>query len=263
VSPTGEKLAYLRRLLQAGFTHIDFTSFVSPREVPQMRDAEDVWKGIRDDARGLYGIAIVVNQRGLDRARALGGIPAVGYPLSLSAEFERRNVNMTLDQGWAFLGSLHRQTESEGMDLNVYLSMGFGNPYGDPWSVPIVVRALERVRDLGVRIVMLADTIGTATPHQIQDVFAACSASCPEVSLGAHFHASPGEWRANVDAAIAAGCVRIDSALGGIGGCPFAQDALVGNVPTEGVWELLGRPTDTASFGAALDEARRLYREYH
>jgi hydroxymethylglutaryl-CoA lyase len=263
VIPTAEKVTYLKQLVTAGFTHIDFASFVSPKEVPQMRDAEQVWTALRDDARGVYAIAIVVNARGLDRALAVGGIPAVGYPLSLSSEFQRRNTGMTMEEAWSVLGSLRRRTSDAGIDLNVYLSMGFGNPYGEPWSVAHLVDTLARVRDSGVSIVMLADTIGCATAPQIKDLFTVCRSRCPDVAVGAHFHAAPDRWRANVEAALEAGCERIDSALGGIGGCPFAQDALVGNVPTEGVWNLLELSEQTETFSRALEEAKRLYREYH
>lgn len=257
--PTAEKVAYLRILIDTGFTHIDFGSFVSPKAVPQMRDTEEVWAAIREQAAGKYFIAIIANERGLDRALAVGGLPAVGYPFSISETFQRNNTGATIAESWRVLESLQRRASAAGMELNVYLSMAFGNPYGEPWSVALVADALARVRDLGVRIVMLSDTVGRAQPEQIREIFTAGKTRCPELSLGAHLHASPAKWRDNIAAALDAGCTRIDSALGGIGGCPFAQDELVGNVPTEGVRELLEMPTDDA----ALTEAQRLYRDYH
>ena len=257
--PTSEKVAYLRQLLAAGFTHFDFGSFVSPKVVPQMRDTEDVWQEIRPHAAGKYFIAIIANERGLDRALAAGGLPAVAYPFSISETFQRSNTGARIAESWSVLQTLQRRSSAAAIALDVHLSMGFGNPYGEPWSVALVTDALARIRDLGIRVVMLADTVGCAQPAQIREVFVAGQTRAPELSLGAHFHATPATWRANIEAALEAGGTRIDSALGGIGGCPFAQDELVGNVPTEGVRGLLGLPTD----GAVLAAAQRLYRDYH
>ncbi len=248
--PTGEKVAYLRQLVEAGFTPIDFGSFVSLKAVPQMKDTEEVWAGIRDTA-GKF-IAIIANERGLERALT-ADVPAVAYPFSISETFQQNNAGATIAESWSVLQTLQRRSSAARIELDVHLSMGFGNPYNEPWSVALVADAVSRIRELGVQSVMLADTIGCATPAQIGEVFAACPGT------GAHFHASPAKWRANVEAALAAGCARVDSALGGIGGCPFAQDELVGNVPTEGVRELLGMPTDKT----VLAEAHRLYRDYH
>jgi hydroxymethylglutaryl-CoA lyase len=239
--PTDEKIAYLRRLLDAGFTHIDFGSFVSPKLVPQMKDSEQVFAGIRD-LPGHF-IAIIANERGLDRALA-AGVTCVAYPLSISETFQKANTGKTIAESWPILKSI----ACSAGELDVHLSMGFGNPYGEPWTVALVTEAVARVRDLGVKNVMLADTVGRATPAQIREVFAACPGT------GAHLHASPTQWRANVEAALDAGCTRLDAALGGIGGCPFAQDELVGNVPTEGL-----REVDPA----LVAEAKRLYAEYH
>ncbi len=244
--PTEEKIAYLCHLIEAGFTHIDFGSFVSPKAVPQMKDTEEVWAGLR--GRAGHFIAIIANERGLDRALAVG-VKTVAYPLSLSETFQKSNTGKNIAESWAVVESLADRAG----ELDVHLSMGFGNPYGESWSVALVQEAVARLRDLGVNTILLADTVGCATPEQIREVFARCPGT------GAHFHASPTQWRANVEAALESGCTRIDSALGGIGGCPFAQNELVGNVPTEGVLELLHRPINAA----VLAEAKRLYAEYH
>jgi len=244
--PTELKIAYLRQLVAAGITTIDFGSFVSPKAVPQLKDTEEVWAGIR----GLPAefIAIVANERGLDRALA-AGVPAVAYPLSISEMFQRSNTGKNIADSWPVLEAIQRRAGK----LDVHLSMGFGNPYGEPWSVALMKDAVARVWDLGVKDIVLADTVGLATPAQIREVFAVCPGT------GAHFHALPTQWRENIEAALEAGCTRIDSAFGGIGGCQFAQDELVGNVPTEGVRGLLHLPVDTG----LVAEAKRLYAEYH
>jgi hydroxymethylglutaryl-CoA lyase len=244
--PTDLKVAYLRRLVAAGLNTIDFGSFVSPKAVPQMQDTEQVWAGIRD-LPGKF-IAIVANERGLDRALA-AGVTTVAYPFSISETFQRQNTGKGIADSWPVLEAIAQRAKA----FHVHLSMGFGNPYGEPWNVALVKDTVARVRSLGVADILLADTVGRANPEQIREVFEACPGT------GAHFHASPAQWRANIEAALAAGCTRIDSALGGIGGCPFAQDELVGNVPTEGVRELLHLPVDAG----LVAEAKRLYAEYH
>jgi len=265
--PTQEKIAYLKALIDAGFTHIDFGSFVSPKAVPQMRDTEEVFTAVRDNGKGIYYIAIAANERGLDRALAVGGVPAVGYPFSISETFQRNNTGKSIAESWPVLGTLQRRATAAEVELSVYLSMGFGNPYGEVWSVALVTETLERFRDMGIRIVMLADTTGCATHTQIRETFATCRERCPELSLGAHFHASPSKWRANAEAALDAGCVRLDSALGGIGGCPFAQEELVGNIPTEGVLTLFRQrkiavPVLEDRVPAVLQMARGIYERY-
>src|ERR1051325_3452114 len=160
--PTQEKIDYLKALIEAGFTHIDFGSFVSPKAVPQMRDTEQVFAEIRDCGKGVYFIAIVANERGLDRALAAGGISAIGYPFSISEKFQKNNTGKSIAESWPVLDTLYRRATAAKIDLNVYLSMGFGNPYGEPWSVGLVTETLQRFRDLGIRIAMLADTTGCA-----------------------------------------------------------------------------------------------------
>jgi len=265
--PTQKKITYLKALIDAGFTHIDFGSFVSPKAVPQMRDTEEVFAAVRDHRKGIYFIAIVANERGLDRALQIGGEPAIGYPFSISEKFQQNNTGKNIAESWPVLEALQRRATAAGIELNVYLSMGFGNPYGEPWSVVLVTDTLQRFRNMGIRIVMLADTTGCAQPAQIRETFAACRQRCPELSLGAHFHASPSKWRANAEAALDAGCVRLDSALGGIGGCPFAQEELVGNMPTEGLLKLfrergIAVPVKEERVTEVLRMAKRIAQQY-
>ena len=265
--PTQEKIAYLEALIDAGFTHIDFGSFVSAKAVPQMRDTEEVFAAVRDYRKEVYFIAIVANERGLDRALQVGGVPAIGYPFSISEKFQKNNTGKSIAESWLVLEALHRRAKAARMDFNVYLSMGFGNPYGEPWNTKVVTETLRRIQDMGIRIVMLADTTGSATPHQIRETFTVCREHCPELVLGAHFHASPTQWRANAVAALDAGCVRLDSALGGIGGCPFAQEELVGNIPTERLLDLLRErgfavPVLEERVSKVLEMARRIYNRH-
>jgi hydroxymethylglutaryl-CoA lyase len=264
--PTDEKIAYLRGLLDAGFTHIDFGSFVSPEAVPQMRDTEEVFAAVRGCRQGIRFIGIIANERGFDRALD-AGVPAVGYPFSISDTFQKNNTGKSIDESRPVLEALYRRATASGVELDVYLSMGFGNPYSEPWSVALVTDALQRFRDIGITRVMLADTTGCACPAQIREVFAASRGRFPDLQLGAHFHASPPKWRANAEAALDAGCVRLDSALGGIGGCPFAKEELVGNIPTEGLLTLLrGRgievPVPEDRLRAALRTAREIHERY-
>jgi hydroxymethylglutaryl-CoA lyase len=235
--PTDEKLRYLRRL--TGFRKVDFGSFVSPKAVPQMKDTEEVFAGIRD--LPVEWVAIIANERGLERALGCG-VTSVAYPMSLSETFQRNNTGQSIAESWPVLEAIAKRAPK----LDIHLSMGLGNPYGEPWSIALVKDAVARARELGE--VLIADTVGRATPTQIREVFAACPGA------GAHLHASPAQWRANVEAALEAGCRRIDSAIAGIGGCPFAQDELVGNIPTEGL-----REVDPA----LIAEAKRLFESYH
>jgi len=226
--PTADKRRYLQRLLDAGFRHLDAGSFVSPRAVPQMADTEAVWEGLElpEDATLL---GIIANERGLARAR-LSKATRVGFPLSVNETFQGRNANQSLEAAWALLERLWEEAQAAGLGFTVYLSMGFGNPYGEPWSPGDTARAVHRARALGVVDIALADTVGTATPERVEEVLAAVG----EVAgLGLHLHARPGAWRAPVEVALARGVRWFEGALGGIGGCPFAADTRTGNLPTE------------------------------
>ncbi|RYY09513.1 MAG: hydroxymethylglutaryl-CoA lyase, partial [Cytophagaceae bacterium] len=231
--PTATKIAYLQQLLAVGFEVLDFGSFVSPKAIPQLRDTTEVLAGLDLSQTHTKLLAIVANLRGAEQAASHAEISYLGFPLSVSETFQRRNTNQTLAQARADVAAMHELCERQGKTLVVYLSMGFGNPYGDPWSPALVANFTAELAALGVRIVALSDTVGTATPALITPLFKELIPAFPQVAFGAHLHTTPATWQANVQAAYEAGCRRFDSALGGIGGCPMAADTLTGNLATE------------------------------
>jgi hydroxymethylglutaryl-CoA lyase len=241
--PTEMKAEYLRKLLAAGFRHIDAVSFVSPKHVPQMADSEQVMKkfaprlGAKGDPPEIIGI--VVNEKGLERALATQGVTTVGYPYSISAYFRRANANMSRDESRALVGKLQKGTVLAGRQLVVYISMAFGNPYDEPWAPEIVAETLLWLKSAGVTTVSLADTVGRATPKDVGELFRIASVAANGMELGVHLHSRRESAAEKVLAAYEAGCRRFDSAIGGLGGCPFAGDELVGNIPTEVVIEAL------------------------
>jgi hydroxymethylglutaryl-CoA lyase len=230
--PAEVKAAYLRKLIAAGFKHIDAVSFVSPAAVPQMADAERVLE-LLDLPQDVETIGIVVNARGAERALKTGKVRTLGFPFSTSPTFLRRNQNQTEAEALRGLETIGRLAAEAGMGLVAYLSMAFGNPYGDAWSAARVRSACRQLIDLGVRQISLADTVGLATPGLIAETLRGAFAAEDEVEFGVHLHARPSDAAAKVRSAYEAGCRRFDGAIGGLGGCPFAQDALVGNVATE------------------------------
>jgi hydroxymethylglutaryl-CoA lyase len=230
--PADVKANYLQTLVNAGFEHIDAVSFVSPAAVPQMADSERVLALLKPPAH-VEIIGIVVNQQGAERAMRTGAVRTLGFPYSISATFLARNQKQTLLEGRQALEGINLQAARAGLGVVVYISMAFGNPYGDPWRQEDVIAACQCLKDLGVEDISLADTVGVAGPEQILSVISAVLAEVPGIRLGAHLHARPERVAAQVAAAYLAGCRRLDMALGGQGGCPFAQDALVGNVATE------------------------------
>jgi hydroxymethylglutaryl-CoA lyase len=232
--PAQLKARYLRALIAAGFRHIDAVSFVSPKAIPQMADSEKVLEQL-DGSNDVEIIGIVVNEKGADRAIATGGVTTLGYPCSISETFLRKNQNQTLEESYKTLESIKTKTDAAGLGTVVYISMAFGNPYGDPWDEKKLHQAVDKLSALGVRSISLADTVGVADPHLIRRVVQAITNQYADYDIGVHLHSTPGEAAAKVLAAYDAGCRRIDSAVGGLGGCPFAQDALVGNIPTESV----------------------------
>ncbi|MGA2509734.1 MAG: hydroxymethylglutaryl-CoA lyase [Candidatus Acidiferrales bacterium] len=239
VIPTDEKIQYLTRLVSLGFRHIDAVSFVSPKHVPQMADSEAVMQEL-SRARLPSGeapeiIGIVVNAQGLDRALAAPGVTTIGYPYSISAYFRRANANMSRAESRKLVEQLQRKTKAANRRLVVYISMAFGNPYDEPWGPEIVEHALVWLKDVGVRTVSLADTIGTASPEDVAHLFHAVKDCVAGVEIGVHLHSRPDGAAEKVLAAYEAGCRRFDGALTGLGGCPFADDELVGNIPTETV----------------------------
>ena len=230
--PAEVKADYLRALAGAGFRHIDAVSFVSPTAVPQMADSERVLT-LLGPASNVEIIGIVVNQQGAERAIATGAVRTLGFPYSLSATFLARNQRQTPLQALQTLEKICAQAARAGVGVVAYLSMAFGNPYGDPWGQDDVITACQSLKELGLTEISLADTVGMADPEQIRSLLRAVLAGVPGIELGAHLHANPAQAAAKVAAAYQAGCRRLDMALGGHGGCPFAQDALVGNVATE------------------------------
>lgn len=239
VIPADTKAEYLRELAFAGFCHIDAVSFVSPKHVKQMADSEEVMsKFLASLPAGTAPpemIGIVVNQKGLERALATPGITTIGYPYSISAYFRRANANMTRGESRQLVETLKRETKAAGKDLVIYISMAFGNPYDEPWGPELVQDTLEWLKDIRVSTVSLADTVGTATPELVREVFTIAKDHVAGIELGVHLHSRPESAEYKVLAAYQAGCRRFDSALTGLGGCPFAGDDLVGNIATEDV----------------------------
>jgi len=236
--PTNIKVEYLRALISAGFKHIDAVSFVSPSAVPQMADSEEVMKEL-DPPDDVELIGIVVNEKGAQRAIATNSVRTLGFPYSISPTFLQNNQRQTLDEAIDEMEKVKNKGEDAGINTVVYISMAFGNPYADPWTVEEVINAVDLLESSGVRTISLADTVGLATTAQIGETVSAVIAKFGYLEIGVHLHGRPDEVSEKVLAAYDAGCRRFDSALGGLGGCPFAQDALVGNLPTEKVIEAL------------------------
>jgi hydroxymethylglutaryl-CoA lyase len=230
--PTELKVRYLRALISAGFKHIDAVSFVSPKAVPQMADSERVLQQI-DLPNDVEIIGIVVNEKGAERAIATQSVSTLGFPCSVSESFLRKNQNQTLDECYRVLESIKGKADDTGLSTVAYISMAFGNPYGDPWDAMQVCDALNKLVGLGIRSVSLADTVGMAGPDLISSVFKSVRSQYPDCDIGVHLHSAPAQAESKILAAHDAGCRRFDSAIGGLGGCPFAQDTLVGNIPTE------------------------------
>ena len=236
--PAVRKATYLRRLVETGFRHIDAVSFVSPMAVPQMADSEEVLR-LLGPVPGVEIIGIVVNAQGAERAIATGAVQTLGFPYSISPRFLERNQRQTQQEALHALAVIHGLARRAGMNVVAYVSMAFGNPYGDAWSLPEVLRACELLEGLGIRQISLADTVGAATSLQIMEVVGEVVAEHDELEIGVHLHSRRDEAADRIKAAFAGGCRRFDGAIGGLGGCPFAQDALVGNLPTETLVKVL------------------------
>src|ERR1700676_1844188 len=242
--PTEYKVAYLQALIAAGFKHIDAVSFVSPKHVKQMSDSEEVMRQLASSHATPAGpannnapeiIGIVVNEKGLERALATPGVTTIGYPYSISAYFRRANANMTRAESRLLVEKLKKETTAAKRGLVIYISMAFGNPYDEPWGPEIVAETLEWLKDIRINTVSLADTVGTASPQLIGDLYRGVKDHVAGIELGVHLHSRPENAEEKILAAYEAGCRRFDSALTGLGGCPFAGDTLVGNVATEDV----------------------------
>jgi hydroxymethylglutaryl-CoA lyase len=236
--PADLKATYLNALISAGFKHIDAVSFVSTKAVPQMADSEEVLKEL-DPPDDVEIIAIVVNEKGAQRAINTQAVSTLGFPYSVSPTFLQNNQRQTPEESLEELEQVQKKADDAGLDLVVYISMAFGNPYGDPWNVEEVVSAMDILESSGIKTISLADTVGLASAEQISELISAVIEKYAYLEIGAHLHSRPELAEQKILAAYDAGCRRFDSAIGGLGGCPFAQDALVGNIPTERVLEAL------------------------
>lgn len=265
--PTPEKITYLQALLQCGFDTIDFGSFVSPKAVPQMQDTAAVLEGLDLKASRSKLLAIVANVRGAEDACCFEEIDYLGYPFSISENFQMRNTHKTIAQSIDVLHEILQLGDIHEKEVVTYISMGFGNPYGDPWDVEIVGEWTERLAAMGIRILSLSDTIGSSTPDVIEYLFSELIPKYPDIEFGAHLHTTPTTWHEKVDAAYKGGCRRFDGAIQGFGGCPMARDELTGNMPTE---KLLSYFTthrvetgvSWLAFEAAFNKAKDLFSRY-
>jgi hydroxymethylglutaryl-CoA lyase len=238
--PADLKADYLKALISVGFKHIDAVSFVSPKAVPQMADSEEVLKEL-DPPDDVEIIGIVVNENGAERAIKTQAVSTLGFPYSISETFLRKNQNQSPEEALEELEKIQKRADDAGLDVVVYISMAFGNPYGDLWNADEVIEAISLMEVDNLRMISLADTVGMASPQQISELVGAVMAKYDYLEIGVHLHSRPEQASDKVLAAYDAGCRRFDSALGGLGGCPFAQDALVGNIATETVIETLAK----------------------
>ena len=258
--PAELKVQYLKALIAAGFKHIDAVSFVSPKAVPQMADSENVLSEL-DPPDDVEIIAIVVNERGAERAIATDAVRTVGFPYSLSPTFLKNNQNQTLEENLDILEKVKQKADDAGLNTIAYVSMAFGNPYGDLWNVDELVEGVGLLADMDLAAISLADTVGLATPQQIAEVLGPVLQRFAGIEIGVHLHSRPQHAAAKVLASYNVGCRRFDSAMGGLGGCPFAQDVLVGNIPTETVLQTLKSRGVDLPLKKSLDDVLRLSAE--
>ncbi|MEP7320257.1 MAG: hydroxymethylglutaryl-CoA lyase [Saprospiraceae bacterium] len=231
--PTEQKIQYINQLLKVGFDTIDFGSFVSPKAIPQMADTHEVIQSIDLTTTSSKLLAIIANKRGALDACTYSPIQYLGYPFSISETFQMRNANSTIAESLETVKEIQALCEENNKKLVIYISMGFGNPYGDPWNVSIAQKWVDELAELGIKIISLSDTIGVSTPESIHYLFYNLIPPYPDVEFGAHLHTTPTTWREKIQAAWSGGCKRFDGALKGMGGCPMAKDELTGNMPTE------------------------------
>ncbi|MDX2305017.1 MAG: hydroxymethylglutaryl-CoA lyase [Microscillaceae bacterium] len=256
--PTEVKATYLNQLLKVGFDTLDFGSFVSPQVIPQMRDTAEVLARLDLGVNSTKLLAIVANRRGAETALGFKEIYFLGYPLSISETFQLRNTRKTIAESWKLLEEMQNLCVQGGKTLFVYLSMAFGNPYQDPHNPEIAEEFAQKLRDLGIRYISLADTIGSSTPENIDQLFRTLIPRFPEVEFSAHLHATPQQVLTKMEAAYQAGCRRFEGALLGFGGCPMAQDDLVGNMPTEQIITYLDQIQAKLSINKEAFEKARL-----
>jgi hydroxymethylglutaryl-CoA lyase len=265
--PTEKKVQYIQSLLRVGFDTIDFGSFVSPKAIPQMADTAEVLARLDLSKTQSKLLAIIANTRGAEDAAQHKAIDYLGFPFSISENFQMRNTHKTIAESVVTLQEILEVANKNDKEVVVYISMGFGNPYGDPWNVDIVGEWTERMAKMGVKILSLSDTVGTSNPESIDYLFSNLIPKYPQIEFGAHLHTTPTTWFEKVDAAYNAGCKRFDGAIQGFGGCPMAKDELTGNMPTE---KLLSYFTskqknqlNALSFESAYNEATKIFTVYH
>lgn len=266
--PTQRKVDYIQSLLRVGFDTIDFGSFVSPKAIPQMQDTAEVLARLDLSSTTSKLLAIIANTQGAESAAQHKEIQYLGYPFSISENFQMRNTHKTIAQSIVTLQEILNIAAKADKEVVAYLSMGFGNPYGDPWNVEIVGEWTQKLAAMGVKILSLSDTIGSSTPGVIDYLFTNLIPQFPDVEFGAHLHTTPDKWHEKIDAAYKAGCRRFDGAIQGFGGCPMAKDELTGNMPTE---KMLSYFTvakaqtglNALSFESAYNEATKVFGEFH
>ena len=265
--PTNQKVQYIQSLLRVGFDTIDFGSFVSPKAIPQMVDTAEVLSKLDLSNTRSKLLSIIANSRGAADACTHPEIDYLGYPFSISENFQMRNTHKTIAQSIVLLQDILNQADTANKEVVVYISMGFGNPYGDPWNVDIVGEWTERLSKMGVKILSLSDTVGTSNPENIAYLFSNLIPHYKDIEFGAHLHTTPDSWFEKVDAAYKAGCKRFDGAIQGFGGCPMAKDDLTGNMPTEKVLSYLTSKKvsnlNAMSFESAYNEASKIFKAYH
>ncbi len=266
--PTEKKTKYIQALLSCGFDTIDFGSFVSPKAIPQMKDTAEVLANLDLSKTSSKLLAIVANVRGAQDASQHPEIDYLGYPFSISENFQMRNTHKTIAQSVEILKEILAIAQNSNKEVVAYLSMGFGNPYGDPWNVDIVGEWTEKLAKMGVKILSLSDTVGSSDAETIDYLFSHLTPKYPNIEFGAHLHTTPDSWHEKVQAAYQAGCRRFDGAIRGFGGCPMAKDELTGNMPTEKMLsyfnaELKESPLKMTHFESAYNVASDLFLQYH
>ncbi|NER15527.1 hydroxymethylglutaryl-CoA lyase [Leptobacterium flavescens] len=266
--PTEKKVQYIQSLLRVGFDTIDFGSFVSPKAIPQMVDTAEVLSQLDLSQTDSKLLAIIANVRGAQDASTHPEIDYLGYPFSISENFQMRNTHKTIAQSIEILKEILDIADRSNKEVVAYLSMGFGNPYGDPWNVEIVGEWTEKLSNMGVSILSLSDTIGSSTPEIIDYLFSNLIPKYPDIEFGAHLHTTPTSWHEKVDSAYKAGCRRFDGAIQGFGGCPMAKDELTGNMPTEKMFSYFTAAkaqtnVNAMSFESSYNEASKIFTAYH
>ena len=268
IIPTKAKITYLQALLRVGFDTIDFGSFVSPKAIPQMQDTAEVLANLDLTQTKSKLLAIIANTQGAKTASSYKEIQYLGFPFSISENFQMRNTHKTISESLVTLKEILDIANNTDKEVVVYLSMGFGNPYGDPWNSEIVGEWTEKLAVMGVKILSLSDTIGSSTTETITYLFSNLIKQYPSIEFGAHLHTTPDKWHEKVDAAFNSGCKRFDGAILGFGGCPMAKDELTGNMPTEKLLSYFTSKKETTnlnsiSFESAYNESKKIFDIYH